>query len=151
MIEQNLHLLNAVLNWATQVGWTDVDLEQGRIHWRGEMDKVRLDRWNPLHPVAVAILTRERARTPAIGDAWIFPAARDASRPLSCGAASNLWKRLAVKAELPTGERYGWHSCRRAFANRLRPAPLRDLQDLGGWKTSATLLTVYLRADESAQ
>jgi hypothetical protein len=63
----------------------------------------------------------------------------------------NLWKRLAVKAKLPTGERYGWHSCRRAFANRYRRALLRDLQDLGGWKTSATLLTVHLRADESAQ
>jgi hypothetical protein len=32
-----------------------------------------------------------------------------------------------------------------------RVGPLRDLQDLGGWKTSATLLTVYLRADEGAQ
>lgn len=63
----------------------------------------------------------------------------------------NVWNRLATAANLPTGERCGWHSLRRAFANRLRRAPLRDLQDLGGWKTSATLLTVYLRADESEQ
>ena len=128
-----------------------MDLDQGRIHFRGEVDKIGLDHWNPLHPVAAAILKRERARTPTIGDAWIFPAAKDPSQPLSCDAASNLWKRIAAKAELPTGERYRWHSCRRAFPNRLRRAPLRDLQDLGGWKTSATLLTVYLRADESAQ
>ena len=142
-----------VLAWQTghraaslrQLRWSDVDLEAARIHFRGENDKIGHDHWNPLHPIAVAILKQERARTSAIGDAWIFPAARDASQPLSRDAVTNLWKRLAVKAKLPIDERYGWHSCRRAFANRLRRAPLRDLQDLGGWKTSATLLTVYLR------
>lgn len=134
-----------------QLRWSDVDLEGARVHFRGELDKIGLDHWNPLHPLAVAILRRERARAPAIGDAWIFPAARDATQSLSRDAVANLWKRLATKAGIPTGERYGWHSCRRAFANRLRRAPLRDLQDLGGWKTSATLLTVYLRADEGAQ
>ena len=115
------------------------------------MDKIGLDHWNPLHPAAVAILKRERTRMPFIGDAWIFPASRDSAKPLSRDAISNLWNRIAAKAKLPVGERYGWHSFRRAFANRLRRAPLRDLQDLGGWKTSATLMTVYLRADESAQ
>lgn len=62
-----------------------------------------------------------------------------------------LWQRLARAANLPAGERYGWHSFRRAFANRYRRAPLRDLQDLGGWKSSATLMKVYLRSDEDAQ
>jgi integrase len=148
-----------VLAWHTghrgaslrQLRWSDVDLEAGRVHFRGELDKIGLDHWNPLHPAAVAILKGERSRVAAIGDAWIFPAARDATAPLSRDAVANLWKRLAVKAQLPAGERYGWHSCRRAFANRFRRAPLRDLQDLGGWKTSATLMTVYLRADETAQ
>ncbi|HKO16725.1 MAG TPA: site-specific integrase [Gemmatimonadaceae bacterium] len=149
----------AVLAWYTghraasirQLRWSDVDLENARIHWRGEADKIGLDHWNPLHPEAVAALKAEQGRAAAIGDAWVFPAARDARTPLSRNAVCNLWKRIAAKAKLPTGERYGWHSCRRAFANRLRRVPLRDLQDLGGWKTSATLLTVYLRADEDAQ
>ena len=148
-----------VLAWHTghranslrQLRWSDVDLDAGRIHFRGEVDKIGLDHWNPLHGEAVAILRRERSRVSAIGDAWIFPASRDSSQCLSRDAMANWWKRLAVAAELPTGERYGWHSCRRAFANRLRAAPLRDLQDLGGWKTAATLLTVYLRPDEDAQ
>ena len=220
VIEQDLHLLNAVLNWAAQAGdgrggflldrnplkglpvpkeesprralltaeqypavlhaaagissrlecfvvlawhtghraaslrqlrWSDIDLDAARNHFRGEVDKIGLDHWNPLHPAAVAILKRERTRMPSIGDAWIFPASRDSAKPLSRDAISNLWNRIAAKAKLPSGERYGWHACRRAFANRLRRAPLRDLQDLGGWKTSATLMTVYLRADESAQ
>ena len=179
VIEQDLHLLNAVLNWAAQVGdgrggfllernpvkglpvpkeesprrallsveqyeavrsaataigprlecfvvlawltghraaslrqlrWSDVELDASRIHWRGEVDKIGLDHWNPLHPDAVAILKRERTRTPTIGDAWIFPATRTPSQSWSADAVANLWKRLATKAELPTGERYGWHS-----------------------------------------
>jgi integrase len=148
-----------VLVWETghrsasirQLRWSDVDVEAGRVHFRGEADKIGHDHWNPLHAEAIAILKRERARAPAIGDAWIFPAARDASKPLPRDTTQRLWQRLAKKAKLPEKERYGWHSLRRAFANRYRRAPLRDLQDLGGWKSSATLLKVYLRADEAAQ
>lgn len=148
-----------VLVWETghrsasvrQLRWSDVDLERKRIHWRGNLDKVANDHYNPLTDEAVSILKRERTSEPRIGDAWIFPAARDAAQPLSHDAVRNLWKRLAVAAELPAGERYGWHSLRRAFANRLRRAPIKDLQGLGGWKTAVTLLTVYLQHDEDAQ
>ena len=48
-------------------------------------------------------------------------------------------------------ERHGWHSCRRAFANRLRHASLRDLKDLGGWKSEQTVVAVYQQPSESAQ
>lgn len=139
------------MNSIRQLRWSDVDLDGARIHWRGETDKIGLDHWNPLSTEAVAILRRERSRAPAIGDAWIFTAARDASQPLSRDAAANLWKRIAERAALPTGERYGWHSCRRAFANRHRKVALRDLQDLGGWRSAQTVLSVYLRPDEAAQ
>jgi integrase len=140
-----------------QLRWSDVDLERRRVHWRGDLDKVANDHFNPLTDEAVAILKRERTSEPRIGDSWIFPALRQrdakslASRPLSHHAVRNLWKRLAIVAELPTGERYGWHSLRRAFANRLRRAPIKDLQGLGGWKTAKTLLDVYLTHDEDAQ
>jgi hypothetical protein len=63
----------------------------------------------------------------------------------------NLWKRVAAKACIPKGERYGWHSCRRGFANELRDVPLRDLKDLGGWKTAQTILTCYQQPSEEAQ
>ena len=129
----------------------DVDLESGSVVWRAESDEIGYERRNPLHAEAVSVLKRERARRPALGDAWIFPAPRDATTPRSGDAMQNVWKRLATASKLPAGERYGWHSLRRAFANRLRRAPLRYLQDLGGWKTSATLLTIYVRADERAQ
>ncbi|MDQ6771044.1 MAG: site-specific integrase [Gemmatimonadota bacterium] len=148
-----------ILAWQTghrsasirQLRWSDVDLEAGTILWRGEVDKIGYEHRNPLHPAAVAVLKRERARTPAIGEAWIFPGTHDGHKPMSRDATQRLWQRLAKKARLPENERFGWHSLRRAFANRYRRAPLRDLQDLGGWKSSATLLKVYLRADEAAQ
>jgi hypothetical protein len=38
-----------------------------------------------------------------------------------------------------------------AFANALRDVPMRELKDLGGWKTERTLITVYLQPDEQAQ
>ncbi len=148
-----------VLAWETghrvgslrQLRWSDVDLEGGRIHFRRENDRIGHDHWNPLHAEAVAILKRERARASAIGEAWVFPSVRDARKPLRRHTVQRLWQRLAITAKLPSGERYGWHSFRRAFANRYRRPPLRDLQDLGGWKSSATLMKVYLRSDEAAQ
>jgi len=88
----------------------------------------------------------------AIGDAWVFPRDNDPSKPMEREyAVRELWPALREAAGVPTGERYGWHSFRRAFANALRDVPLRELKDLGGWKTQATVVAVYLRPDENAQ
>jgi integrase len=108
-----------------------------------------------LHKEAVAVVQSQRALLDLLGQGqrspWIFPAQHDASKPVGRDTIQKLWARLAVTADVPSGQRYGWHSFRRAFANRHRSAPLRDLQDLGGWKTHQTLLSVYLRPDEDAQ
>ena len=134
-----------------QLRWSDVDLTEKRVHWRGEADKIRFDHWTPLTDAAAQALAAEQARAAAIGDAWVFPARRDARQPLSRDGAANLWKRLATKAGLPEGERYGWHSLRRAFATDLKGMPLKDLCHLGGWKNPAVLLTAYQVADEETQ
>ncbi len=63
----------------------------------------------------------------------------------------HLWKRLAARAGLPTGMRYGWHSVRRKFASELKQTNLKDLCALGGWKAAATLLTCYVAADDGTQ
>jgi integrase len=151
-----------VLAWYTghraasirQLRWSDIDLERGRIHWRGEVDKIGYDHWNPLHPEAAAVLGRERALaelTGATARAWVFPSPRDRTAPMPRPTCCGLWRQLARAAGLPKGEGYGWHSCRRAFANRLRAAPLRDLKDLGGWKTEKTVVSVYQGPSEDAQ
>lgn len=56
-----------------QLRWSDVDLDTGSIRWRAETDKVGYEHRNPLHPELVTFLKRERARTGAIGEAWLFP------------------------------------------------------------------------------
>ena len=69
--------LFALLAWFTghrpasirQLRWSDLDLVNVRIHWRGEIDKIGYDHWNALHPVAVEALRLERQRVSAIGDA----------------------------------------------------------------------------------
>jgi integrase len=81
----------------------------------------------------------------------VFPSARDRTKPLTEHAIVNLWKRIAVKAGMPPNERYGWHSFRRAFANALRDVPLRDLKDLGGWKSARTVVEIYQQGSEGAQ
>jgi hypothetical protein len=87
----------------------------------------------------------------AIGDAFVFPAPDDPSRPIARETASHWWTRLPTKAGIPEGLGYGWHSMRRAFANTLRNVALRDLMDLGGWKTEKTVVSVYQQPSETAQ
>ena len=151
------------LAWATghraasirQLRWEDVDLTAGRIHWRGNADKIALDHWNPLHREAVDALKRQRALIDVLGEddrsRWIFPAPREPRKAVARDTIQKLWARLAVTAGIPSQQRIGWHSLWRAFANRHRHASLRELQDLGGRKTHATLVSVYLRPDEEAQ
>jgi hypothetical protein len=70
-----------------------------------------------------AILKRERARIGVVGgDGWIF-----------------------------AGQRFGWHSCRRAFCNELRDVNLRDLKDPGGWKSERTIVSADLQPSGDAQ
>jgi integrase len=65
--------------------------------------------------------------------------------------AAKLWRCIANTAGIKVGSRIGTHSFRRAFANRLRDVNLRDLKDLGGWKTEKTVIGTYLQPDEDAQ
>lgn len=135
-----------------QLRWSDVDFARALVTWRGENDKIAYGHTTPLTADAVAVLQRERTRTGAIGDAWIFPARRgNAGGCLTGDAVSHLWVRLASKAALPTGQRFGWHALRRQFANELRTTNLKDLTALGGWKSPQTVVTVYMKPDEATQ
>lgn len=58
--------------------WSDVDLENRTVRWRGEFDKNGQEVVVPLPPVAVAAL---RGLPRGIGEAWVFPAAMDKAKP----------------------------------------------------------------------
>jgi integrase len=134
-----------------QLRWSDIDLEAGVIRWRRENDKMDYEHQNPLHPDLLAFLKKDRARVKAIGEAFVFPAMRDSSNPLPRDTVQKLWANLRDTAGIPSGKGYGWHSFRRNFANALRDVPMREAKDLGGWKSTHTLMEIYLQPDEQAQ
>ena len=57
------------------------------------------------------------------------------------------WLRGERVAELEHIQGMGWHSLRRKFATELKEAPLKDLCELGGWKSPQTVLTCYQQPD----
>jgi integrase len=74
-----------------------------------------------------------------------------ANEAMTGNEAAKLWRAIGDAAGIPAGNRIGTHSFRRAFANRLRDVPMRELKDLGGWKTEKTVIGTYLQPDENAQ
>ena len=70
------------------------------------------------------------SRIPALASLLAF-----SFRPLRHALATAGEITLQPALTLAANHGYGWHSFRRAFANRLGNASLRDLKDLGGWKT----------------
>ena len=131
--------------------WSDVDLERKTAKWRGDSDKIGFTHEAPLSDEAAAMLTVERAAQKAIGDAWIFPAPRDATKPVPRHTINKWWSRAEKLAKIPPTPGLGWHSLRRRFANEMKHTNLRDLAYLGGWKSPQTVLTVYQQPDEETQ
>jgi len=134
-----------------QLRWDDIDLAGRMVHWRADVDKVGYDHHNPLHSELVPILERAQAIAELTGEVWLFPSTLDTSEPMTRHMAALLWRTIADAAGIQEGSRIGTHSFRRAFANRLRDVPLRELKDLGGWKTEKTVIGTYLQPDQDAQ
>lgn len=134
-----------------QLRWDDIDFVGRTVHWRADVDKVGYDHHNPLHSELVPTLERAHAVAELTGDVWLFPSTLDAKEPMTRDMAASLWRTIADAAGIQEGSRIGTHSFRRAFANRLRDVPLRELKDLGGWKTEQTVIGTYLQPDQDAQ
>jgi integrase len=136
-----------------QLRWVDIDLTlgKGRIRWRADLDKIGHEHATPITDDVVAVLTALRTAQGAIGDMPIFPMPGQPTQCYTRHAVRKTWDALAIAAELPTGERFGWHSLRRKFATELKAMPLKDLCALGGWKSPATILTCYQSPDDATQ
>ena len=134
-----------------QLRWDDLDLERGVIRWRAEVDKIGYQHETPIHSELLPVLQRGHAIAELTGETWLFRDPLKESQAMSRYSAYNLWMRIAEAAGLPRRARLGTHAFRRAFANQLRNANLKELQDLGGWKTQKTVVEVYLQPDEAAQ
>lgn len=130
--------------------WSDVKLEKAAVRWRGSADKMRNEHVTPLTEAAVRALREARQVRPAVGDAWVFPAPEDSSEPCSRHLMRDWWLQAERRADLDHPDGMGWHAMRRKFATEHKGVPLKDLEGLGGWKESRTLMECYQTTDLDA-
>ena len=131
-----------------QLRWSDIEVDNKTIRWRGENDKSGYEHRTPLTVEAVAALKEARRRTSGLGDPPVLPTSRDPSKCVSRWLVRDWWQDAETRAGLEPKRGRGWHSLRRKFASDLMNQPLKVLCELGGWKTARTVLQCYQRADE---
>ncbi len=118
----------------------------GGIHWRAESDKMGNDHVTPLGPDARAALDAYLARSPRLGEAPLFPAPRDASKPIRSDLASRWLMDAEELAELPSLSGGRWHPYRRLWATERRHLPDQDVAKAGGWTGTQALVSIYQHA-----
>lgn len=129
--------------------WSDVNLEDRRIQWRADTDKIQFEHATPITDDLGAMLVARRRSTLRIGDSWMFPEPGDPSRPCDRDTFSWWWEEAERLAGIAHVARRGWHSLRRTFASELKHIPLKDLCELGGWKSADTVIECYIKPDEA--
>lgn len=100
-----LHRMNSV----RQLRKEDVDLEAGRVRWRGEYDKTGRELVTPLPPEAVQAI-RE---APPVLSPWLIPSEKDPSRPVSRSVLNDWMGKVKERAGVDV-ERLGFHAYKRA-------------------------------------
>jgi integrase len=131
--------------------WSDIDFGRKTVRWRAETDKVGFEHMTPLTDVALDVLAARQKAVRAIGSTWVFPGDRRPAEAVPRSTVLKWWERAAKLAELPTMKGAGFHSLRRQFATEMKHTPLRDLAQLGGWKSPQTILSCYQQPDEATQ
>ncbi|HEX6814199.1 MAG TPA: tyrosine-type recombinase/integrase [Gemmatimonadaceae bacterium] len=129
--------------------WSDVNLEDRRIQWRADTDKIQFEHTTPVTDDVATVLTARRRSTLRIGDGWIFPEPGNPAQPCDRDTFSWWWEEAERLAGIPHVARRGWHSLRRTFASELKHIPLKDLCELGGWKSADTVIECYIKPDEA--
>jgi integrase len=120
--------------------WRDVDLGRGTVRWEARHDKIGFEHLVPLDEIVLGLLRVHRRSVSTVSDAWIFPSPGDSSRPISRHLVRHWWERLEKAAGIAHVQGRGWRSLRRRFATDLDHLPLKQLMDLGGWKTPASVV-----------
>ena len=136
-----------------RVQWSDVDLVNGRLRWRGEFDKNNQEITVPLPRAAVEAL---RALPRGVGDTWVFPSKTDPQKPTSRNTFQ-IWLRRAKARFLESIEdfderremarrmhRLGFHGEKRAGVRDPRFRALEPkIQEAIARTNHETLRTIY--------
>ena len=138
--------LSAVL----QLQYEDLQLSggpHGAIRWPADTDKTGRETLVPIGPdvrVAIDRVLRER---PGIGQAYLFPAPGDATKPVSRHLAAKWLQEAEKLAGLEKLDGSLWHAYRRKWATERKHLPDADVAAAGGWENPNTLRLVYQQAD----
>ncbi|HET6230473.1 MAG TPA: tyrosine-type recombinase/integrase [Longimicrobiaceae bacterium] len=136
LCRETMHRGNSV----RQLQWSDVDLGDGVVLWRGEFDKTGREIVTPLSPRALAAL---QAAPRVLGSPWVASAPKDPTRPVSSGTL-NKWMEKAKAAAGIEVPRLGFHAQKRAGVRtpEFRALPDKVQEQLTG-TTIRTLREVY--------
>jgi integrase len=117
------------------------------IRWSAEADKEGVEWIVPIPASLVETLTAYIRARALVGNAVLFPARRDASKPVSKETCYYWIRQAEAKADLPHQTRGGWHALRRSWATARKHMPLQDVMAAGGWRDPASLQKAYQHAD----
>ena len=118
-------------------------MPHGAILWQDEHDKMGMLFVSPLSAPARSALDHYLLRTPRLGTVPLFPAPKDASKPIRLDLIQK-WLMVAEEAaELPKLKGGRWHPYRRLWASERKHMPDIDVAAAGGWKDTRSLKLSY--------
>src|SRR5258705_1611807 len=138
----------------TQLRYADLQLAKrksaphGAIAWPGETDKMGKAWSAPLNAAVRATLDALLAARPGLGAAYLFPAPKNAGKPVDRWLASKWLEEAQLLAKLPRLGRSLWHAYRPKLATERKHLPVQDVAMAGGWTNAATLQLIYQQPDE---
>jgi integrase len=127
--------------------WRPGEGTHGRILWRADSDKVGRDWLAPVTPEVRQELETYRREHGLVGEALLFPAPNDPTRPVTVQVATDWLRRAENLAEVEPLPGGAWHPFRRKWATERKHLSPKDTAAVGGWTDLTTLQNVYQVAD----
>src|ERR1044072_4737031 len=137
--------------------WNDVMLTAtetapyGTITWyRGVVpDRKKHEHRLPINEGVAATLRRWQKATRGVGEAWVFTAPTDPTKPVRYDVVKKWLRTAERKAKLAHEKHGGWHMFRRGWATARKDLPVQDVAaGGGGGEDSASLRQCYQHATE---
>jgi integrase len=119
----------------------------GAIRWGSASDKLGFEAITPIGTDARGALELYLREHPSVGDAPLFPASADPSRPIGKEMAGYWLTKAERLAKLEHMDRGGFHAFRRAYASERRHLPAQDVAASAGWRSLKVMTTAYMQAD----
>jgi integrase len=129
--------------------WVPGEATFGVLRWRADSDKLRRESRTPVTPEVRDVLEKILQQRSGDGEAYLFPAP-DSDGHVAVTLASRWFRKAEAAAKLTRRENFGFHSLRRMFATKLKGESIKDVAELGGWKSTQVLQSLYQRADQES-